>query len=103
MAAVEQTFQNLQRIVEEHKTALVGDESQGEECRCKLVEQQQKVDTKTRKLKQVREDNRRLRMDLIVEKHKTDPHNMTSSSVAPEQAVTSRTLTKVSHKADALM
>ena len=103
MAAVEQTFQNLQRIVEEHKTALVGDESQSKECRCKLVEQQQEVDTKTRELKQVREDNRRLRKDLIVEKRETDPHNMGSSSVASEQSVASRTRTKVSHKAEDLM
>jgi cell shape-determining protein MreC len=61
------------------------------------------MEAMSRELESVRDDNGRVRKDLIVEKRKTDPHNMISSAIAPEQAVASRTRTKVSRKADDLM
>jgi hypothetical protein len=96
MGEVVHTFQNLQNTVKEHKTAVLGAVAKCEDYRGKLAEQQQEMEMMSRELESVRDDNRRLRKDLIIEKHKTDPH------IAPEQAVASRTRTKVSREANDL-
>jgi cell shape-determining protein MreC len=76
MAAVAQTLQNLQSAAKQDKLALSRASKKHDEDQRALEEQNLELNKAHSGLKPLHRENARLKKDLVIEKRKTDPHNL---------------------------